>query len=246
MAEANYEGDAPQDKWSGRLANTKDSLEVARQLLVVTVILVLIFQPTAFKSTLGVLGIKKIGIAGAELEVQEATEKTGDAAQRLEEANKTTKSTLDQLDAAIRSTTNEEQKKKLQEAKDDLNKTLEATSTAEQTLNTSIAAQSSILQNVEPQDVRAGGTWGIVFSADKEPDEAQHEIKRAQDLGYQNVKLYSRQKWLRAVIEFSDFAEAQTALPKLRQLRGSSYLVNIDKWCPSRSESNGVWQCPGQ
>lgn len=239
MAESN-------DKWAERLSHAKDGLDIARQLVIVTVIVVLIFQPAAFKTTLAALGIKKLGIAGAELEVaQEASEKTGDAAQRLEEATKTTKATLAQLDAAIQSTNNEEQKKKLEEAKADLRKTLEATSNAEETLNTSLAAQSTILQNVEPQDVQASGAWGIVISADKEKGEAQHEVGKAQGLGYQNVKVYDRQKWLRTVVEFSNFAEAQAALTKLRALHNSAYLVNINKWCPSRSEQgNGIWQCP--
>jgi hypothetical protein len=241
--------DKPKNKWSGRLSNTKDSLEIARQLLVVIVILVLIFYPIAFKSTLSALGIKKIGLAGAELEVaQEASERTGDAAQRLEEAAKTTKSTLEQLDTAIKYTNNEEQKKRLEEAKANLNKTLDATNTVEQKLNTSLDVQTSILQKVEPGDIQASGTWGIVISADKElvPD-AQDEVKRAQNLGYQNIKVYERQRWLRAVVEFSNFAEAQAALPRLRSLRSSSYLVNMDKWCPSRNaQGNGVWQCVGQ
>jgi len=241
MAESN-------DKWAERLSHAKDGLDIARQLVIVTVIVVLIFQPAAFKTTLAALGIKKLGIAGAELEVaQEASEKTGDAAQRLEEATKSTKSTLAQLDAAIQSTNNQEQKKKLEEAKADLSKTLEATSNAEETLNTSLAAQSTILQNVEPQDVQASGAWGIVISADKEKGEAQHEVGKAQGLGYQNVRVYDRQKWLRTVVEFSNFAEAQAALTKLRALHNSAYLVNINKWCPSRSEQgNGIWQCPGQ
>jgi len=239
---------AANDKWAERLSNTKDGLDIARQLLVVIVITVLIFAPGAFKSTLAALGIKKIGLAGAELEVaQDATEKTGDAAQRLEEATKSTKSTLEQLNAAINSTTNEEQKRKLEDVRADLNKTLEATSTAEQKLNTSLAAQTRILESVAPQDIEGTGTWGIVVSADKEEGEAQHEIKQVQDLGYQNVKVYSRQNWLRTVVEFSNFAEAQAALPKLRSFRTSSYLVNINKWCPSRSEQdNRMWQCPAQ
>ena len=236
------------DKWSERLSNAKESLDIARQVVIVTVIIVFIFAPTAFKGTLAALGIKKIGIAGAELEVaQEASEKTGDAAQRLEEATKSTRATLDQLEAAIKLTSNDEQKKKLEEVRADLSKTLEATSSAEQKLNTSLAVQASVLQSVEPQDVSAGGAWGIVISADKEKDEAQHEVKNAQAQGYQNVKLYNRQNWLRTVVEFPNFAEAQAAVPKLRSLHNSSYLVNINKWCASRSDQgNGVWQCPEQ
>ena len=239
---------AANDKWPDRLSNTKEGLDIARQLLVVTVIIVLIFQPAAFKKTLSALGIKKIDIAGAELELaQDTSEKTGEAVQRLEEATKNTKSTLEQLDAAIQLTNNPEQKRKLEEVRADLSTTLEATSTAEQKLTTSLAVQNAVLENVAPQDVQASGSWGIVVSADKDDSEAQHEVRKAKDLGYQNVKVYSRQKWLRTVVEFSNFAEAQAALPKLRSLRDSSYLVNINKWCPSRQEqANAMWQCPDQ
>ena len=241
-------GNPANDKWAERLANTKDGMDIARQLIIVTVIVVLIFQPTAFRSTLAALGIKKIGIAGADIEVaQEATANAGDAAQRLEEATKTTKSTLQQLDAAIQSTDNPEQKKKLEEAKAGLSKTIEATNIAEQKLNSSIAAQSTILQSAEAQDVQASGAWGIVISADKDKGEAQFEVKNAQGLGFQNVKLYTRQNWYRTVVEFPNFTEAQAALPKLRSFHNSSYLVNINKWCSPRSDQgNGIWQCPDQ
>jgi hypothetical protein len=178
--------------------------------------------------------------------VQEAVEKTGEAVQRLEQANKRTESIFEPLKGAIALSTNEEQRKKLEEVQAVLSKSYEATSTAEQKLNTSLDVQTAILKNVEPQDVQATGIWGIVVSADKELRDTQNKVRDVQALGYQNVKIYNRQNWLRTVVEFSDFAEAQAALPKLRSFRSSSYLVNINKWCPSRSESNGMWQCPGQ
>jgi hypothetical protein len=71
-------------------------------------------------------------------------------------------------------------------------------------------------------------------------------MKKARDLGYQSVKLYNRQNWLRTVVEFPSFAEAQAAFPKLKSTSNSSYLVNMAKWCPTRKdEGNGIWQCTG-
>lgn len=43
MSKSHDESEKPKDKWSGRLSNTKEGLEIARQLLVVIVILILIF-----------------------------------------------------------------------------------------------------------------------------------------------------------------------------------------------------------
>lgn len=239
--------DSPQDKWSGHLSNTKDGLDIARQLFVVIVIIVLIYDPGTFKETLAALGIKKVSVADVDIELTQASsEKAGDAAQRLEEAKKSTESTIETLDVAIRFANVAEQKKRLEAVKSELQESLKVTDTAEQKLSDSLAVQSTILQNVAPEDVKATGTWGIVISADKKLDpDALDEVKKAHNLGFQNVKVYDRQNWLRTVVEFPNFADARSALPQLRSLRSSSYLVNMNKWCSERRDAgHGVWVCP--
>jgi hypothetical protein len=128
MSKSQDQRDKPKDKWSGPLSNTKDGLEIARQLIVVIVILVLILKPDIFRSTLAAFGIKKLGIAGVEFNMtQESSEKTGDAAQRIEDANKGLKSAQENLDAWIRETSNEDTKKKLEELNSQLKKSLDTT-----------------------------------------------------------------------------------------------------------------------
>ena len=128
-----------------------------------------------------------------------------------------------------------------------MDKSLKTTTNAQQSLNVSLASQTSILQNADPKDIPAQGPWAIVISADKKLDpDARDELKKAQALGYQNIKIYNRQGLLRTVVEFPTFTQGQDALPKLRSLHGSAYLVNMSKWCPSpKQEQDIVWQCLG-
>jgi F0F1-type ATP synthase membrane subunit b/b' len=248
MSKSSDQADKPKDKWSGRLANTKDGLDITRQLLIVIIILVLIFVPTAFKRTLKAFGVKKVSVAGTEFELnEEASANTGDAAQGLEATNKNLESARENLNSIILETSNADLKKKLEVLKSQLQASQETTTNAAQNLNASLADQIAIVQNAAPEDVQGQGPWGIVISADKLIQDAQAKVETVQALGYQNIKFYDRQNWKRTVVEFSSFDDAQAALPKLRSIHSSSYLVNRSKWCPApKDEGNGIWQCLGQ
>jgi hypothetical protein len=248
MSKSSEQGVSAQEKWSGRLANTKTSLDMIRQVLIVLVLALFILWPTALKSSLAELGFKKVNIAGAELEIaQNASEKTGDAVQRLGETTKNIDSVKEQLKSLAERTDNPEIKSEIVKLDSTLQQSLDTTKNAEQKLNASLSAQTSIIQNAAPQDVAASGPWGIVVSADKKIDpDARDEVEKAKRAGFDNAKIYNHQNWYRTVVEFSNFAEAQAALPQLRAIpnHGSAYLVNMGKWCPTRKdEGNGVLLC---
>lgn len=248
MSKSAEQSDKPQDKWSGRLANTKVSLDVIRQVLIVLLVLLFLRWPTALKNSLAELGFKKVNIAGAELEVaQVASGETGETVQWLGETSKNIDSVQQQLTSLAERTNNPELKTKLNELNSTLQQSLDTTKNAEQKLNASLDAQTSIIQSAAPQDVLQSGPWGIVMSADKKVDpDAKDEVEKAKNAGFENARIYYRQEWYRTVVEFSTFVEAQAALPQLRAIpnHGSAYLVNMAKWCPRSTDGgDGSWHC---
>lgn len=242
--------DEPKDKWASRLTKTKDGLDILRQLLVVLILLLLMFWRTPIKNLMTDLNVSKVGLGGAEFDfAQKTSEKTGDTAQRLEETSKNLASVQEQLNYLARRANNPEVKTELDKLNSDVGQSLETTRNAQQNLTASLAIQTSIVQNAAPQDVSETGPWGIVISADRQlnPD-AQNEVTVSKEHGFQNVKVYDRQGWLRTVIEFSSLEESQAALPKIRSIppshHNSAYLVNMTKWCPTRNDKGGgVIQC---
>jgi len=187
------------------------------------------------------LGVAKFKVA------QKASESAGDAAQRLAETNKTIQSVKEQVSTLAGQTTSSEAKTDLARLDSTLKQLLDSTTSAEQDLNASLAAQASVIQKASPSEVTDSGSWGIVISGDKKLDpDAKDEVAKATNAGFSNVKIYDRQNWLRTVVEFSSFADAQAALPQLRAIpnHASAYLVNMAKWCPTRKDAgNGILQC---
>ena len=246
MAEHENNASQSQNRWKDRVATTKEGMDLLRQLLIVAIILLLLIWPSTIKGTLIKLGITKVNFGVAEFNVsQQAQEETGDAAQRLGEANKTVESVQQQIEALAQTTSDAKTRTGLERLNADLKQPLETIKTAEQNLNASLAAQNTIIQNATAEDVQDSGPWGIVISADKKLDpDAQDERDRAMSLGYKDAKIYFRQKWFRTVVGFPSLDNAQDALPKLRSIHSSCYLVNISKWCPTtKDEGNGVLQC---
>jgi hypothetical protein len=237
-----------EERWKNATENAKNTLGVARELMLVIVLALLILFPKIVNSRLITAGFTKADIAGLHWEsVQKASEQAGEASQQIETANKKIDSVQKDLDALATRTTDPGVKTEVNRLKSELNQSAQTTKAANADLQSSLAIQESALQTVRPQSAADTGAWGVVTSSDKNLQEAQFEVNRAQKLGYQNTRLYSRENWFRTVIVFASVAEAQAALPALRaKIRDTVYLVDMSKWCPTPKQNDqGVFQCVG-
>ena len=237
-----------EEKWKTTAENAKNTLGVARELMLVILLLLLILFPKVVNSRLLTAGFTKADIAGLHWEsVQKASEQAGEASQQIQTATQRIDSVQKDLDTLAARSNDPEVKTEVKRLKAELDQSAQTTRNAETDLQASLATQESVLQYARPQNAVDTGTWGVVISADKDTQEAQFEVKRAQQLGYQNARLYARDNWLRTVVEFPNVTDAQAALPALRsKIRNTIYLVEMSKWCPIRKETSpGVLQCSG-
>lgn len=237
----------PLSRWRDILTSSKDTLAFVRELLLILLLISLLLHPTFINDKLSRAGFTKGNIAGFEWEsAQKAQAKTGEASQQLEAATQKVNAVEKRLEEIAQQTSNTQIKSEFENLRSQLSQSLETTKKAEQDLSASLAQQRTIIQTVKPDgDVSESSPWGIVISADKNIPQAQDEVNKAKKLGYQNVKIYNRQGWLRTVVEFPNLTEAKTALPRLTSnIRNSSYLVNLSDWCSMRKDGgDGVLAC---
>jgi hypothetical protein len=76
--------------------------------------------------------------------------------------------------------------------------------------------------------------YGIVFSADKNKDEAMFEVNKAKALGAP-ISLYRRENSIRSVAGFGAREAAVAALPSFRAHWQGAYVVDLRTWCPAGS-----------
>lgn len=95
-------------------------------------------------------------------------------------------------------------------------------------------------------------SYGIVIGGDTSLGSAQNEMTRARKSGYELVKVFYRQGYYRTlIVGFSTKDDADRANISVNaKIRDSSYVVNVDNWCPNAKSTNqgGVeyWDCPSK
>lgn len=92
-------------------------------------------------------------------------------------------------------------------------------------------------------------SYGIVIGGDPSLNDARDEVNRAKRAGYELVKIFHRQSSYRTVIVgFSTKDAAERAnIAVSAKIRDSSYVVNLDGWCPgaTKGQDGGeYWECP--
>ena len=88
------------------------------------------------------------------------------------------------------------------------------------------------------------GTWGVVFGGDTTLESAQHEVtKTAERMGIGPGEIFRRSGSFRSVRVYVSRSEAEDAAGKARAVRPSSYVVNMNTWCPTSIQRAGYFEC---
>ena len=81
-----------------------------------------------------------------------------------------------------------------------------------------------------------GFTWGIVVGAETSISAANRDLQTVQRKLGQNARLFRCNSWIRTVIVVTDRRMAlQLLAAAQKQIRPSSYLVDMRIWCPTRT-----------
>jgi len=260
----NAEAEVPKGRFEHLAAIMREFFGVLREFCIAICIalfaLLLLLSPETVKDRLHRAGITEVaGVHFDPTQLDMAVRQTGDAQQQVAEIKQNVENTKQELDKLHAQSDNPEVQKRIEAISAKLNTSLQTVQSAEQRLRVSRQTQENILQQAAPVATPAlSGSWGVVVSGDKqmEPEEVKIASEIAKDTGSKSVALYDRQGWFRTVIEFSSNAQAQAALPSIRQWKDpkqsqryeGAYVVNIDEWCPNRQQQQGapvtLYKCP--
>jgi hypothetical protein len=87
--------------------------------------------------------------------------------------------------------------------------------------------------------------WAIVLGADRTLPEAQTELREFASLGFDDVRIYSRQNSFRTVAKFHGKEQATTALRIAMRRRKDAYIVDLTRWCPKPTAQTDYTVCSG-
>jgi len=109
--------------------------------------------------------------------------------------------------------------------------------------STALPAVTQASQTLAPPADPAG-TWGVVFGGDTTLESAQREVtKTAERMGIGPGEIFRRSGSFRSVRVYVSRAEAEDAAGKARAIRPSSYVVNMNTWCPTSIQKTGYFEC---
>lgn len=101
----------------------------------------------------------------------------------------------------------------------------------------------------KPNQAIPSGTYDIVVSADREKQNAEHEVQRLKKLNF-NVAVYDRQGFLRTVALIGNPDDASKQLPQIQSSWPTAYIINLDHFCPNKQDAQRqiggapVFTCP--
>ena len=110
-------------------------------------------------------------------------------------------------------------------------------------VKTAIVDNKVKLPNTNAANIEESSTWGIIFGGDKSLKEAQYEITQAGKKGLPAGRIFLRAGSYRSVIIVGNRAEAEDLLGKVKKYRDSSYVVNMEKWCPNTVSQGTHFDC---
>ena len=201
------------------------------------------------------LNLKELSIFGAKLE-REAAETAVDLTTALRDANLTNQILKTDLSAAKESLEKVNgcfsSLERLQACANDNNLRVQfeqrqqeaarSVATAQRSagaIESTLAANREVIERSAASIAPRTSLWGVVFGGDVSKEAAENEIKRAQRLRVANLGIYSRQRSFRSVAEFDSQEAAMSAAIRLRQINAGAYVVELGRWCPGATRTEG-------
>lgn len=236
--------------------NLKSLAVLARELIIILVIIFILFWPGNFKKIMEQAGFKQFdfGFGTWESELVESTARLQDANQVMEQYQ----NELEEIKNSVATLTespnlDEETKAEVVKINDQIEKTWDASKMARVNIEDNIAQQTSILKEIRQEQSlpppNPPGRWAIVAGADRDINAAKFEAKRLNEQGYKNIQLWLREEWYRTVIVFDNKEIAERNLKKLKRgFRESAFITNLNDWCPNpiEIEENFIFDCEGR
>jgi len=233
--------------------NLKSLATLAREIIIVLVIIFILFWPGNFKIIMEQAGFKQFdfGFGTWESELVESTARLEDANQVMEQYQQELEDIKNSISILTESPNlDNETKAEVVKINDQIEKTWDASKMARMNIEDNIAQQNQILKEIRQEQSlpppSLTGQWAVVAGADRDVDAALFEVNKLKEQGYQIVQLWLRDGWYRTVIVFENREAAENNLRKLKQVfRESAFITNLNEWCPEpiEIEDGLIFEC---
>jgi hypothetical protein len=136
---------------TGVLSRLKDFMTFLREGIITVVLLLFLVLPGAMKGVLTRAGFTSADIAGFKLDLQQSAQQTQAASDTVAQLEERLAALSARLDQVSQSAAAPETKQIIASVASELSKTREQTNTAQNTLQSSLRVQRSVIQQVDPK-----------------------------------------------------------------------------------------------
>ncbi|MCB0713543.1 MAG: hypothetical protein KDD67_14545 [Ignavibacteriae bacterium] len=220
-----------------------------REAVIALLFLFLLLFPSCVTQRLADAGFTKGDFAGLHWEKQllEMTEQTGEAQQHVQQVEESIDSIRQSLVTIGNDAQSPEVKAQVDQLTIQLDSSLQSVRSVDRDLKASLRTQENLLQTAPVNSFSSKSShWGIVISADRDVNAAEHEVERAKKASDKEISVYQKDQLFLTVVEFSSREEALTDLPSIKaRIQDGAYLVDMERWCPKpeEGERDGWFVC---
>lgn len=223
----------------------KDLIALVRDTILLALGVLLVAFPTAFNELLVNAGFEEGSVVGFKwksklVESDQALKEAQANITDLSTQNEKLTKALAELQAKSADSIGKKQLTELEEG----NKKLKiASARVEANVQTTIAGNAVLVEKALASST-SPVKWAVVYGSDTDLASAQYEIGTiAKKFDLSNSAIFSRQGLFRSVAIAADRSDAEQLLFKAKNRRGDSYIVNLEKWCPSTAQREGYVEC---
>jgi len=223
----------------------KDVTAIMRDLILLVLGLLILLYPDVINNRLVKAGFVKGNLLGFEWKSQ--FEKTDD---QLKEANFTITNLRKQLEQNANilkdvkpNIKNHDLKVRIEETEGKTKKLTLFTAPLNDKLKNTIDANADLVKGSPDYIKDDPAKWGVVFGGDISLSATKDEIRNATSRGLRNLKVFYRQNSYRSVALADSRQHAEKILNTARLIRRDAYVVDINHWCPQKSERADYIEC---
>lgn len=244
-----------ESRWSHFLKGFRYSLTLVREVAILAILAVLIFDASRITPVLTKIGLAlekagftELNIGGVKQDLTKLREKIQDTRLNAQQAQESLTKAITVLQKAQSEQPNANIFSSIKDAISLISSSQTHLGFAKQQIQEATAAtvpRTDTQAQPVPSDRKP---WVIVVGADRTLQAAQDEVKLAKSKGFENAKILLRDDWYRTVVPFATEQEAAAKLAQIsNQIREGSYIRDLNKWCgklePKESEAGKFEEC---
>ena len=246
---------AEESRWSHFSKSFRDSLTLVREVAILAILAVLIFDASRITPILTKIGLAlekagftEVSIGGVKQDLKRLREKIEDTGLNAEQAQESLTKAITVLQKVQNEQLNTNVASSIKDAISLISSSQTHLGFAKQQIQ-EVTSATTPRTDTQTQPVpSASKPWAVVVGADRTLKAAQDEVRLAKSKGFENAKILLRGNQYRTVIPFATEKEADDKLPQIsKQIREGSYVRDLNKWCaklePTESEEGKFEKC---